>query len=539
MHGLVNRALQGFVCDTHGSELWAEILDQAGVGLTGFEAGQAYDDRLTEAVIAAAVDVLHRDRTSFLEDLGTYLVSHPNRVALRRLLRFGGDSFLGFLRSLEDLPGLAQLAVPGLDMPELRLRQDAGDRLVFDIRWGVPGAGSVVLGVLRAMAKEYGVLARILAEDTTDGCERLTIDLEDPAFTTGQDSAKPCAWQTAGRTRKEVKEWGAVGLSRQALDQLMPMHLLIAPSGNVVQAGPTLAKIAGADMAGRPVVDVVDVVRPRAVSDLAGFLSMQGARLRICLRSRPNLPMRGMIVSLPGQSGGLLNLSLGVSAARAVAEFGLTLGDFPPCDQTVDMLYLHEANRAIVADSRSLTERLQRARQAAEQQALSDTLTGLANRRAMDLALRMMADDPLPRFGLMHLDLDFFKEVNDSLGHAAGDHVLERVGDILRSEIRAGDIVARVGGDEFILLFSECDDPELMDAIGARLISRLEAPICFEGQTCRISASAGSVLASHYDRPDPDRLLKDADLALYASKNRGRAQHTLFTDALLAPLRPN
>ncbi|MFO7919439.1 MAG: GGDEF domain-containing protein [Nioella sp.] len=331
-----------------------------------------------------------------------------------------------------------------------------------------------------------------------------------------------------------------LALSRRALDRLMPMHLWFAATGEVLHTGPTLTKIAGgADLRGQPVRDVVEILRPKAAAGVPALLSLEGARLRLCLRGKPDLPLRGMIVALPAGVGGLINLSLGLSFARAVSDCNLTLKDFAPCDQTVDLLYLREANAAIAQESRNLTDRLQSAWAAAEAQALTDTLTGLANRRAMDAALQAMVDEPLPRFGLMHLDLDFFKEVNDTLGHAAGDHVLTRAADILRAEIRAGDIVARVGGDEFVLVFRDCDDPDLLDAIAARLISRLEEPISIEGQPCRISASAGSVLASHYERPDRDKMLNDADLALYASKNRGRAQHTLFSDALLAPLRHN
>ena len=329
-----------------------------------------------------------------------------------------------------------------------------------------------------------------------------------------------------------------ISVSRLALDQLMPMHIWVGPSGGINRVGPTLARIAAEDLRGRPLFDVIDLHRPRAARTLAALLSLQGARLSLCLRNRPDLPFRGMVVGLPAGAGGLIQLSLGVSFARAVADSKLTLKDFSPCDQTVDLLYLREANAAIARESRNLTGRLQRAKQAAEEQALTDTLTGLSNRRAMDAALQSLTETPLPRFGLMHLDLDFFKDVNDSMGHAAGDHVLTHVADILRSEIREGDLVARVGGDEFVLLFRDCDDNDLLEAIGARLITRLEEPTVFNGQTCRISASAGSVLASRYDRPDPDRMLNDADVALYASKNRGRAQHTLYSEELLAPLRP-
>ena len=333
-------------------------------------------------------------------------------------------------------------------------------------------------------------------------------------------------------------------LEGHALDILMPMHLWFGPDDRVVRVGPTLAKIAGAEkLIGRSLFDIIDLRRPQAAQSAAALLALAGTRLRLALFCRADLPFRGVVVPMPGGRGGFINLSLGVSFARAVDDCDLTLNDFSPCDQTIDLLYLREANAAIAHESRNLTARLQSARQNAEAQALTDALTGLQNRRAMDANLKQLTEEPMARFGLMHLDLDFFKEVNDTLGHAAGDHVLIRVADILREEIRKGDIVARVGGDEFVLLFRDCDDAGLLQAIADRLISRLEEPTLFDGQPCRISASAGSVLASRYDDPTPDQMLNDADIALYTSKNRGRAQHTYFDDELLAPTigtaRPN
>ncbi len=334
-----------------------------------------------------------------------------------------------------------------------------------------------------------------------------------------------------------------VSIDGASISVLMPMHLRFDASGTVKCVGPTLTKIAGGvDLRGGDLFDVIDVQRPQVDSGLAPFLAQAGKRLRLALKTRPDLPFRAVLVPMP-ENGGLINLSLGLSFAQAVAECDLTMNDFSPCDQTIDLLYLREANAAIAQESRNLTARLQNARENAETQALTDALTGLNNRRAMDATLKALTEAPVPRFGLMHLDLDFFKEVNDTLGHAAGDHVLTHVAEILQAEIRKGDIVARVGGDEFVLLFRDCDDPDLLKSIGRRLIARLEEPTSYDGQPCCISASAGSVLASRYEVPDPDQMLNDADIALYASKNRGRAQHTYFDDDLLAPvpgaMRPN
>ncbi len=324
-----------------------------------------------------------------------------------------------------------------------------------------------------------------------------------------------------------------IGLSGMALDRLMPLYVWLSPGAHIVRAGPTFRKMVGEEeLTGRSLFDLMTLEKPRLVSSLPDLMALQGRRLTVSLKTAPDLPLRAMVVSLPAGVGAFMNLSLGVSFADAVDRWGLTMNDFSPCDHTVDLLYLREAIAATSHESKQLTERLHAARLVAEEQALTDTLTGLANRRAMDTALRRTVIDPHARFGLMHLDLDFFKQVNDTLGHAAGDHVLSHVADVLKSEVRRTDIVARVGGDEFVLLFRGCDDPKLLDRIAKRLIARLEEPTMFEGQPCRISASIGTTLSSQYEKPTVDQVLSDADLALYASKNRGRAQHTFYSPDL-------
>ncbi|MEL7183095.1 MAG: GGDEF domain-containing protein, partial [Pseudomonadota bacterium] len=137
------------------------------------------------------------------------------------------------------------------------------------------------------------------------------------------------------------------------------------------------------------------------------------------------------------------------------------------------------------------------------------------------------ADRRSKTYALMHLDLDFFKSVNDTYGHAAGDCVLEKVGIILREQVRSDDLVARVGGDEFVLVFNNCDDVGLMQRIAQRIIARLEEPISFEGNTCRISGSIGITLSSYYADPSPTRMMAEADAALYASKKNGRSRATV------------
>lgn len=308
-----------------------------------------------------------------------------------------------------------------------------------------------------------------------------------------------------------------------AFDALMPFHLWIGSAGQVLRAGPGLRKIGGAGL-----------VRGARVDALFSGLNLKAlpAPQRLRLRAPPHTLLRGLAVPLAGGRA-FCNLSLGMGFEQAVAAHGLTAADFPPGDATVEMLYLLEARTAVMAETRRLTDRLQQAKAEAERQAYTDPLTGLWNRRAMDRVLSELACEPRrEEFGLMHIDLDYFKTVNDTLGHAAGDATLARVARILREETRKDDLVARVGGDEFILIFRNCADTALLERIAERIIRRLEEPMEYAGTPCRISASIGTTVSALYEALDADRMLGDADLATYRSKHAGRGRHTLFTPKL-------
>jgi diguanylate cyclase (GGDEF)-like protein len=318
----------------------------------------------------------------------------------------------------------------------------------------------------------------------------------------------------------------AIGVA--ALDRLLPMHVQISASGSICHAGPTLEKMAGqGPLAGLSADRVLEVRRPCGLDRLEDLRAGAGERLTLVLRGAEDMPLRGVMIAMP-LGGALIDVSLGLSFERAVTRFGLTVSDFSPCDQTVELLYLTEANGVIARLSRQLTDRLSAARETAERQALTDPLTGLANRRAMDTELRLLLDDPKAEFALLHLDLDFFKLVNDTHGHAAGDHVLSEVSKILREDLRGLDMAARVGGDEFLVVLRDTVSEEAIAALSSRLIRRIERPIPFEGTVCRVSASIGIAVTTAYAaRPSADRLMADADAALYRAKKAGRAAFAL------------
>lgn len=186
MLGLINRAIQCFLRDSFGDAAWQATAQRAGVGLDGFEPMLHYEVSQTEALIDAAAGVLDRPRDSLFEDLGTYLVSHPNLEPLRRLLRFGGTGYRDFLLTLEDMPGRGRLALPELELPALALEEVGADSYVLTCRSDLPGAGHVVLGLLRAMADDYGALVLLEHLGSEPEGERLSIVLLDAAFAAGR-----------------------------------------------------------------------------------------------------------------------------------------------------------------------------------------------------------------------------------------------------------------------------------------------------------------------------------------------------------------
>ena len=186
MHGLVNRTIQGFVTDTYGPDCWESVSLAADLGFTDFEAMLIYDETLTLNVLAAVSDLLDKPRTEVLEDIGTYLVSHPNAEAVRRLLRFGGEDFVDFLHSLDDLPDRARLAVADLELPQLELREHAAGRFSLTVNARIEGFGFVMIGMLRSLADDYGALVLLEHRGGQRGLETVDITLIEAGFAQGR-----------------------------------------------------------------------------------------------------------------------------------------------------------------------------------------------------------------------------------------------------------------------------------------------------------------------------------------------------------------
>jgi diguanylate cyclase (GGDEF)-like protein len=164
-------------------------------------------------------------------------------------------------------------------------------------------------------------------------------------------------------------------------------------------------------------------------------------------------------------------------------------------------------------------------------QAYTDVLTGLPNRKAFVEELERRFDQPQARLSVLFVDLDDFKVVNDSLGHAAGDELLRVVAQRLRSAVRAGDLVARLGGDEFAVLVSCHDDAAAASAVADKVLAALDDEVAIEGKRLSIDCSVG-VATAEAGVDSADELMRNADFAMYMAKGRGKNCVEVFAPSM-------
>ncbi len=189
---------------------------------------------------------------------------------------------------------------------------------------------------------------------------------------------------------------------------------------------------------------------------------------------------------------------------------------------------LLEANRDAEARNRELED----ARAQMERNSLHDSLTGLPNRRFLDERVLSGHSGRRPT-ALLHIDLDRFKHINDTLGHAAGDAMLIHAAAILKAHTDDDDVVARIGGDEFVIVTMSDVNDATLSAMAERIIEEMRRPVPYENHECRFGASIGVAVA---DADEGKRLLIHADIALYRAKRNGRNRFAFFNASLKAEI---
>lgn len=204
-------------------------------------------------------------------------------------------------------------------------------------------------------------------------------------------------------------------------------------------------------------------------------------------------------------------------------------------DVTADVNLNDDLRRAKLLTEEHNRE-LDAARIRIEYNALHDSLTGLPNRRYLDERLKKLEAEGFEGSGtvaLLHIDLDRFKQINDTLGHAAGDAMLVHASQVLLANCGSEDFVARVGGDEFVVLTSAREGDIYLATLAEKIVTQMRKPVTYESHECRFGVSIG-IAVERGTAIDCKRLLINADIALYKAKGRGRNRFEFFSQALQA-----
>ena len=282
--------------------------------------------------------------------------------------------------------------------------------------------------------------------------------------------------------------------------------------------------------------------------------------IEVMLAEDPETPFRLNCVDrlarglefLASEKPGLVLLDLSLPDSHGLDTFARVFAHSPTVpiivltgndDQTValtavktgaqDYLVKGKLDRELLVRAMHYSIERKRYQEQLEHQANYDALTGLPNRNLLldRLKQAVFAQRQVHSIALVFIDLDHFKFINDSLGHNAGDKLLQHMAERLRSVVRDGDTVSRLGGDEFILILNDQHNEEIIFRAMQRIINKLSEPVSIDGHELYVTCSAGISLHPQ-DGPDIETLLKNADAAMYRAKERGRNNFQFYTSEM-------
>lgn len=332
---------------------------------------------------------------------------------------------------------------------------------------------------------------------------------------------------------------------------------LVAVRGGLASLRESLDRVVNESVSGPPKaasLRALQLARTKAIADLDYLYRATLSGLDGVLQSRSNAISTGLWTSL-GIAAFVAAIALLMAALFAAritqvfTELAQRLHTLSRGDTDITIPYINYSNEiGLIARSLAIfrdhaLERLRLADEIAqshvvrerdlERVAYFDDLTGLPNRKHLYRAFGefLRARGEKVRGAVIYLDLDRFKEINDTLGHQAGDTLIRIAAQRLQSLARPDDIVARISGDEFAILLADIDEPELLQHFGAGLLQRLAEPYDVHGSVQHLTASIGVALISPKLAHEPEELLRRADVALYRAKERGRNCCVLFDSA--------
>lgn len=273
------------------------------------------------------------------------------------------------------------------------------------------------------------------------------------------------------------------------------------------------------ELSGSSLEQVVRSRRPRILGDLVAYLEenpQSDSTRRIVaegMRSSLTCPLL-----IKGQPVGFMFFSSMEPQAYSEEHQDLFL-------QIADQLALTLERSRLYEELLRLTEDLQTAKEALEREASRDSLTDLWNRRSiLDLLRREMArsDREGRSISAVMIDVDHFKQINDSIGHLAGDEILREVARRLGATLRSSDVLGRIGGEEFLIILYPSDAKTASDVMERARHACAAAPVSIDSGAYQVTVSLGAAVAENLDDVDLSSLLKAADKALYRAKNNGR-----------------